>query len=325
MMLRCLSTAHKSQSVYPSDAVPVNYFHKTGSEKLYKTCFDCRQYQKQAAFKIKIKQMQIAKEQNLKICSVCFDKMDAASLYKTCSICRSKVAATDSAQVLFTNRVKLEFMQKMGSCCFECNRIFLKKRNGEPGFVVANESFNTIKTEMIEFQMCEFDHLTEAEQIDRYGQFFGPKSKGVSECRSYESKRREANKCQLLCLFCHANQTQNRRKLKMVDDSPLRITPLKIQNKIDAKREFVKVVKLGIGKCQLCGFFDSNCLQGFEFDHVDQKTKSRHVSAMINSNTSISRIKVEIAKCRLLCRFCHRQHSAVQNKGNTKIKRAKKE
>ena len=59
--------------------------------------------------------------------------------------------------------------------------------------------------------------------------------------------------------------------------------------------------------CVTCGESDPVVL---EFDHNDQRTKLLAVSLM--ADYSLSKIKEEIAKCRVLCANCHKRHTAIQ-------------
>lgn len=54
------------------------------------------------------------------------------------------------------------------------------------------------------------------------------------------------------------------------------------------------------GKCVVCG-----SVEELEFDHVDPSTKSFSIAKAF-SGWSWSRIQVELDKCQLLCRDCHK-------------------
>lgn len=59
--------------------------------------------------------------------------------------------------------------------------------------------------------------------------------------------------------------------------------------------------------CVNCGESDPVVL---EFDHIDQSTKIKAVSLMVEY--SLDKIKEEILKCRVLCANCHKRHTANQ-------------
>lgn len=320
MFSTCSEKKHKWHSPYDKNKVPIEQFKNRYSDKLYRQCNDCRQVKQKSRRKVEAYRKNIATEKNQKICSMCFTQMDKETIYKTCTECRKRTKTFYEKEVLHTNKIKLEHMLKMECCCYHCKQIFLKQPTGVPGFVVTNAKFETIDTNTIEFQMCEFDHLTELEQISRFGQSYGPKIKGIGEFTSYESKQKEAKKCQLLCLFCHAKRTQQQRDNNRVDKFSYTKKETDLKRCTDEKRNFVNNLKLKIGRCQQCEFFDPNILQCFEFDHIDQSTKVATIATLVGSYASMKKLKLELEKCRLLCRFCHRNHSAKQNIGNTKLK-----
>ena len=57
--------------------------------------------------------------------------------------------------------------------------------------------------------------------------------------------------------------------------------------------------------CVICG--ENNPLL-LEFDHIDPKTKNKNNF----KNPSVKRLKEEYKKCRVLCVWCHRIHTAKQ-------------
>jgi hypothetical protein len=59
--------------------------------------------------------------------------------------------------------------------------------------------------------------------------------------------------------------------------------------------------------CEVCGESDPVVL---EFDHLDQSTK--HTAVGLMADYSLTKIKEEIAKCRVLCANCHKRHTAIQ-------------
>lgn len=65
-------------------------------------------------------------------------------------------------------------------------------------------------------------------------------------------------------------------------------------------RQKLAAINLLGGKCEICGWFGN--LAGFDFDH--REDKSYELSAKMN--ISWKTLKIELAKCRLLCARCHR-------------------
>lgn len=71
-----------------------------------------------------------------------------------------------------------------------------------------------------------------------------------------------------------------------------------------SQRRNVKIIheeKLKRG-CECCGYSEFAC--ALDFDHIDPKTKTRGIAKM--HTTSISKLKNEMSKCRVLCANCHR-------------------
>lgn len=138
--------------------------------------------------------------------------------------------------------------------------------------------------------VLEFDHLRD-------------KIRSVSLMTSKKKMEEEAKKCQLLCVFCHNLKSMRethlpRRKEKCTKDTLIK-----------RKRElFVKTIKLKIGRCEFCErIVDEKNYSAFHFDHIDEKTKSRGISYLVNGTCSSEQtILNEIKKCRLLCANCHR-------------------
>ena len=85
------------------------------------------------------------------------------------------------------------------------------------------------------------------------------------------------------------------------------------RDKRNARKEFLILEKLKIGKCQECNVAVNRendvC---FDYDHRNQKTKLATISNMIRRGNSINKILDEIKKCRLLCCKCHRLHTMKQ-------------
>lgn len=61
------------------------------------------------------------------------------------------------------------------------------------------------------------------------------------------------------------------------------------------------------GKCQRCGSIDN-----LEFDHIDPKDKNFTIGKRLVS-APIDEIKIELEKCQLLCKLCHKEKNKVDN------------
>lgn len=55
------------------------------------------------------------------------------------------------------------------------------------------------------------------------------------------------------------------------------------------------------GKCEVCGY--NRCLGSLDFHHIDPKLKDKDFIKM--KSWSIEKYKMELDKCRLLCKNCH--------------------
>ena len=128
----------------------------------------------------------------------------------------------------------------------------------------------------------------------------------MSHCKDLDKIKEELLVGRWLCINCHRTETLN--------EVPRDKNPVKIRN-----REYVNDVKLAIGCCKLCNIkVTETTTHHFEFDHVDQSTKSNEIAQLMNRNINI--IKAEIEKCRLLCCKCHRLHSIEQQYENLRKK-----
>jgi hypothetical protein len=68
--------------------------------------------------------------------------------------------------------------------------------------------------------------------------------------------------------------------------------------------------------CALCGEEDPIVL---EFNHLDLATKSGNISEMIQAGTSVRRLRLEIAKCEVLCANCHQRHTISTARAHYKL------
>jgi len=88
------------------------------------------------------------------------------------------------------------------------------------------------------------------------------------------------------------------------------------QSKI-VKRAWLDSVKLGKG-CKNCGF--NSHPAALDFHHIDPKSKDSEVSNLFRKG-QISKAKLEIEKCIILCSNCHRIHHAKESAGKSSLKR----
>ncbi len=71
--------------------------------------------------------------------------------------------------------------------------------------------------------------------------------------------------------------------------------------KYDQKRAYVDAIKIERG-CTDCGY--RNHPAALEFDHLPGTIKIKTIAQMCN-NTSMAKLRAEIAKCEVVCANCH--------------------
>ena len=146
--------------------------------------------------------------------------------------------------------------------------------------------------------LIEADHLPEFEKVEACSEvgFWSAK------CRGPDALKAELKKCQALCRFHHALQTQQRSN-ETKDPWVLR------------KRAIINTEKHKRGCCLRC---DRVLKKGeecaFDFDHRNSKTKFKYnakrksPAAFVNFPDAVFAIQwpLEQAKCDLLCVNCHK-------------------
>ena len=300
--LQCAYEGHRaSGSVYPRARVPTALFADKHSTKLLKYCIDCRQHNQKIKRRFEKRRRETLSTANpgQRLCGTCMGLLVAEETKKTCGGCRARSFVNHYDSKAIQRMVMTERIQKMGHCCRVCQKVFIR---AEKGFDVL-DSLANVAFESIEFRNLEFDHLSREEQIAQHGEYFGPKTNGVSTKRSYATIKHESMKCQLVCLRCHVKET-------------LRRFPgtFKMSRVALAKKAFADAAKLAAAHCGDCGEpVDPDLLTYYEFDHVDPRTKVIAVSQMYDcGDYSLDDIKAEIAVCRVICKFCHRCRTKEQ-------------
>jgi len=103
--------------------------------------------------------------------------------------------------------------------------------------------------------------------------------------------RRKSGKVYKICKRCQAYKS----RIKRVE-----------------KYNLVNDIKLLISKCEFCAIKvtkETTCC--FDFDHIDQNSKEYSISNTYNM-TNVTKIMMEIDKCRLLCCSCHKLRTSEQ-------------
>jgi hypothetical protein len=151
------------------------------------------------------------------------------------------------------------------------------------------------------FEVLEFDHRDPSQKV-----------KEVPLFTNIEDMKKEIDKCDLRCVRCHAIKTHENNYLKR--------TGMNYNKQYrDRNREYMEKIKIKIGGCEICKWFDINNLSALQFDHLDRENKITEVSKLIGNPTSLKKLQDEIDKCRLLCANCHKLHT-VEQRGYYKYK-----
>ena len=148
-----------------------------------------------------------------------------------------------------------------------------------------------------------------------------------------EGMRAEAEKCDPLCSMCHSlDPSSNSSNERRCDPAKVKRKDYATDRKFDKarfkatyrmeKRDYVNGLKRAVGRCERpdcpCdGPSGGECKEGYEqcydWDHIDPATKGRGISNIVTDRRTLATTKPEIdaerAKCRLLCRNCHKTRS----------------
>lgn len=126
----------------------------------------------------------------------------------------------------------------------------------------------------------------------------------INQIRGLQTLANEAKKTRFLCHFCHRIETSlENRELFDGKCAAARAS-------IRRNRQYATQAKLDAKWCVDChrSVSEDTCC-GFDFDHIDEKSKVACVSVMVASCAPITRIEQEIAKCQLRCANCHQKRT----------------
>jgi len=154
--------------------------------------------------------------------------------------------------------------------------------------------------------VLEFDHTGKEK-----------KTRNVSEihCAIREVILAEISKCEVRCGNCHLKKTAARGNF-FKHEFIATGTVVPGRNLTAHKNRLYIIAYLLAHPCEECKESDIRCL---EFDHLDPATKYKNIADMINANGH-ARLIAEIAKCRVLCRCCHKRHTDVQQDQNKEFR-----
>lgn len=301
-------------------------------------CSECREHNRTRKAKEREKKRNEAKESGKYLCTKCFNFFDEEEMGKnsrdekistSCHECKSKEKGYNKKYIdrfkEIIRNIKLEKINKLGSCCEICNSIFLKPEEGkicqreletylkdDIRYVKYNNAayktndFLQIFEKELELINLDLDHLPEDEQRKRG--IIGPddtyiKKRGkVSNMISEKEMRKEAKITQIVCCKCHLIITMKREK----GDGKQSKQYMEKERYINGLR------KQG---CQSCGFYDETILRFLEFDHENPHDKESIISDIVRMKKYDMEFLIkECSKCRILCRCCHRIHSREQRK-----------
>ena len=110
----------------------------------------------------------------------------------------------------------------------------------------------------------------------------------------------EVAKCDVVCVLCHRLRTESRHSRK--DGA--------CESVMHRRKYRARVRELKKAPCVQCGKTYHPCQM--DFDHIDPATKLDSVCNMVNNRRQWELIETEIAKCRLLCVMCHKDHTEIQ-------------
>ena len=149
-----------------------------------------------------------------------------------------------------------------------------------------------------DWRLIQADHIEpKAKKRKRTGE----KGHGLSDypwwsCNGgVEAMKKEAKKCQALCIFHHRIKSKEERR----DETR--------KSKVE-KRAIINEKKRERGECLKC---EMKCVEGKEFlfdlDHRDEEEKIIRVSQLVSKSWDYfnTQLPLEMAKCDLLCCGCH--------------------
>lgn len=116
---------------------------------------------------------------------------------------------------------------------------------------------------------------------------------------SIKQMKQELAKGYWECPICAAIETKR-------ENQELRSSSPRKRHFREKLNDRVFAEKLRIGACYDCNrnvTIESLC--AFDFDHLNPKDKIEKVSAMVRNERSMATLEAEMAKCQLVCKFCH--------------------
>lgn len=338
---RCISKNHGSDgSPHKRESVPVQLFRKVYDDPkshLLSHCLHCR-----TASAARGKERILVKKQDAILqgkfyCTNCHrvkELSDRAvnidgSPSILCLLCKDIERKRQKSIRTHYVSVKTDMILASGVSCLLCRRIYLKSIMEDSCAAIAIQCFEdegelwasyldtTLPAkefveeykEYLETRIVELDHLTETEQRDAGmltpEEQYVKKRNEVSKMSSLGAIKLESAKCRHLCTRCHLEETIRREKGKPWNDRTYE------------EREKLKVItelKTRKPGCVECGYWNPNLPRFFDLDHIDPSKKTNCISRMIKDRKyTLQDVLDEFAKCRVLCKHCHKIHSSTQD------------
>jgi len=232
---------------------------------------------------------------------------------KTCSNCKKEY---DNSQ--FINVLTKKTTKNCANCRIPKIKINEEDEYSLKKYILSlkiNKKCNNCEDNNIEH--LEFDHFDSEGKIDENNK----KLKCVGQLDTKELIDIEVKKCVLLCAKCHCKKTTQEliKKYENYEYSENKNTRKAMKLR---KQNLQKVneIKVKIGGCQNIeckDIFDNTNFSFYEFNHINPDNKYMGVCEMVNKGASWKDIEIEINKCELLCRYCHKQKSKenhIENK-----------
>lgn len=344
----CTTSCHEWISDHPFDNVPAYLFLSDPEDpesELLVNCKDCRDY-----IRINRKNYMERKAKTLvdgQILCLCGDIVnkedisinDDGTESTMCHYCKEDLSKRrKKRREKYLDFVYNEILKSNCSCSL-CKCIFLKpadgtryaitlntyEENGERLLKFKNETYKVSEfllhnKDLLELLILEFDHLSEKEQRERgllkADEIYEAK-KGDLGSLNKKDRTKEVKKTQLICCKCHVIETI-KREIENRNGEPQK-------NKTPSEREKTEYInEIKKSGCSCCGFYDETLLRFLEFDHLNPLEKVAEICAMKMSLAySLQDLIEEIKKCRILCRHCHKIHTAKQNKDGLSYKKLK--
>lgn len=306
---------------------------KDPNSPLYTTCSDCRNYAIKLKECSKKYKKEIANENNIIICSRCSKEIPELQRIKNkdgtwsklCQYCKTVEKERRLKLQLCRKNIKFEWIYQYQSCCNLCHSIFIIHPKNPDAvleihtYLIDNVrylKYNNIIYKSVDFidlhqdkfslRILEYDHYTEKELRDlgilKCEEKYNGKKDNVSNMGSECAIRNENKFCRLLCGKCHLYETIRREKGKYIRNTLEKI-----------KLQYVNQLKTQ--GCSCCSYKNNELPRFFHFDHIIPSEKIEAISVMVREcKYSYQDMLNEIAKCRILCQYCHAIHTKNQIK-----------